>query len=344
MEIILQIRDVKNKIILFAGRLNSIGTNEIFYLTMRTYAIPVLMILTLSACSKREDEKRDRYKKGFELSNTMMGSISLAKAEKRNIEGIYRFYGKIITAENRSIDIYPLAAGNGISVNVEFEDYVKKGKVPAAVRGQLQKVQDLLQQASTLYNVRTGSIYNVVVPISRNIFLKNINKDLQRKNDWGEKNVDVVNTSNVWGIMNVNQSDIDKISFGMKAWVSTLSYPDKVFDVKMDKIFNGIDPQPNPIEDRGGLNNTGLLIPERGATIKVFNLENYSMLTVPSKAIIFDNNKSFVVVYKSRTNVKIREIKVLKQVGDIAYIIQGLTEGEEVITYNQLIIYRSLNS
>ncbi len=68
------------------------------------------------------------------------------------------------------------------------------------------------------------------------------------------------------------------------------------------------------------------------------------MLTVPSKAVIFDDNKSFVVVFKSRTDVKVREVKVQKQVGEVTYIADGLKEGEEVITNNQLLIYRSLNS
>jgi len=131
----------------------------------------------------------------------------------------------------------------------------------------------------------------------------------------------------------------------MKAQVSTLSYPDKVFDGKIDKIFKIIDPQTNAMQARVVLDNAnGLLIPDSKATIKVSSMENSTTLAVPSKAVIFDDNKSFVVIFKSRTDVKVREIKVLKQVGVITYIADGLKEGEEVITNNQLLIYRSLNS
>lgn len=91
-------------------------------------------------------------------------------------------------------------------------------------------------------------------------------------------------------------------------------------------------------------NANGLLIPESKATIKVSSSENTTALTVPSKAVIFDDNRSFVVIYKSRTDVKVKEIKVLKQVGDTTYVSEGLMEGEQVITNNQLLIYRSLNS
>lgn len=51
-----------------------------------------------------------------------------------------------------------------------------------------------------------------------------------------------------------------------------------------------------------------------------------------------------MIIYKSRTDVKVREIKVLKQVGDVTYVSEGLSEGEQVVTNNQLLIYRSLNS
>lgn len=131
----------------------------------------------------------------------------------------------------------------------------------------------------------------------------------------------------------------------MKARVSTLSYPDKVFVGKIDKIFKIIDPETNAMQARVVLDNqSGLLIPESKATIKVISSENTLALTIPSKAVIFDDDRSFVIIYKSRTDVKVREIKVLKQVGDITYVSEGLSEGEQVVTNNQLLIYRSLNS
>ncbi|MDN5423427.1 MAG: efflux RND transporter periplasmic adaptor subunit, partial [Chryseobacterium sp.] len=70
-------------------------------------------------------------------------------------------------------------------------------------------------------------------------------------------------------------------------------------------------------------NANGLLIPESKATIKVSSSENSTALTVPSKAVIFDDNRSFVVVFKSRTDIKIKEIKILKQVGDVTYVAGG---------------------
>lgn len=361
---------------------------------MKKYITLTMAALLILSCSKKEEEAKPQEKKGFELSNTMLKSVSLAKVEKKNIEDDYNFYGKISADKNSYIDVYPLVGGNVLSVNVELGDHVTKGQVLATIRStelaevqkdvsdaktdlivaqnnlriaremyegklnterdvleaksQLQKAQDQMQRAgavSTVYNVKKGNIYSVVAPISGYIVQKNINKDMQLRSDRSDNIFDVANLTNVWAIMNVNESDIEKISLGMKAQVSTLSYPDKVFDGKIDKIFKIIDPQTNAMQARVVLDNAnGLLIPESKATIKISSSENNTALTVPSKAVIFDDNRSFVVMYKSRTDVKVKEIKVLKQVGDITYVSEGLSEGEEVITNNQLLIYRSLNN
>lgn len=361
---------------------------------MKKYIIPILIALSLLSCAKKEEEKAPQAKKGFELSNTMLSSISLAKVERKSIEDQYSFYGKISADKNSYIDVYPLVGGNVLSVNAELGDYVKKGQVLATIRSTelaevqkdvsdaktdlvvaqnnlrvakemyegklnterevleaksvLQKAQDQMQRAtavSTVYNVKKGNIYSVVAPISGYIVQKNINKDMQLRSDRSENIFDVANTTNVWAIMNVNESDIEKINLGMKAQVSTLSYPDKIFDGRIDKIFKIIDPETNSMQARVVLDNAnGLLIPESKATIKVSSSETNTALTVPSKAVIFDDNRSFVVVFKSRTDIKVKEIKILKQVGDVTYISEGLSEGEQVITNNQLLIYRSLNS
>jgi cobalt-zinc-cadmium efflux system membrane fusion protein len=360
---------------------------------MKKYIIALFMTIASLSCSKKEEQKA-AAPKGFELSNTMLKSIALAKVEKKYIVDNYNFYGKISADQNSYIDVYPLVGGNVLSVNVELGDHVTKGQVLATIRStelaevqkdvsdaktdlvvaqnnvrvakemyegklnterdvlearsQLQKAQDQMQRASavsTVYNVQKGNIYNVVAPISGFIVQKNINKDMQLRTDRSDNIFDVANTTNVWAIMNVNESDIDKISLGMKAEVSTLSYPDKIFYGKIDKIFKIIDPQTNAMQARVVLDNAnGLLIPDSKATIKVSTSENNMALTVPSKAVIFDDNRSFVVIFKSRTNLKVKEVKILKQVGDTAYISEGLVDGEQVITENQLLIYRSLNN
>lgn len=351
------------------------------------------MAIGILSCSKKEDAVVAPTK-GFELSNTMLKSTTLAAVEKKYIENEINFYGKISADKNSYIDVFPLVGGNVLSVNVELGDHVQKGQVLATIRsteladfqknlsdsktdlvvaennlrvakdlysGKLNTEKDVLeaqsevtkakdqlqrsQAVNQVYNVKKGNIYSVLAPISGYIVQKNINKDMQLRSDRSDNIFDVANTSKVWAIMNINESDIDKISLGMKAEVSTLSYPDKKFYGSIDKIFKIIDPETNAMQARVVLDNTqGLLIPDSKATIKISKSEDKMALSVPSEAVIFDNNRYYVVVFKSRTDIKIKEIKIIKQVGETTYIAEGVADGDNVVMTNQLMIYRSLNN
>jgi cobalt-zinc-cadmium efflux system membrane fusion protein len=49
------------------------------------------------------------------------------------------------------------------------------------------------------------------------------------------------------------------------------------------------------------------------------------------------------MVFKDRNNIETRQVEVMRQVGDITYISEGVKEGEMVMTTNQLFVYDALN-
>jgi cobalt-zinc-cadmium efflux system membrane fusion protein len=91
-------------------------------------------------------------------------------------------------------------------------------------------------------------------------------------------------------------------------------------------------------------NHDMLLKPEMFARITVLNEGGTQALCVPTNALISVNGKNYVVVYKSRDDVKNVEISVIKTVGEKTYISEGLDEGEMIITKYQLLIFNQLLS
>lgn len=213
-------------------------------------------------------------------------------------------------------------------------------------KSQLQRATDELrraQQVSQIYNVKNGNIYTITSPISGYVVQKSINKGMELRSDRSDNVFDVANTTNVWAMVNVNESDISKISVGMKAQVSTIVNPGEKFAGTIDKIVKVIDPATNSMQARVVLDNAnGQLIPESKATIKVFNTDEKTAIGVPTKALIFDNNRYFVVVYKSQSDVKLHEVNISSQTDDVAYISSGISEGDKIVTTNQLLMYRAL--
>jgi cobalt-zinc-cadmium efflux system membrane fusion protein len=65
---------------------------------------------------------------------------------------------------------------------------------------------------------------------------------------------------------------------------------------------------------------------------------------VPKDAVVFDDSKTYVVVYKDRKNLTVRQIELYPTRKEQIYIRKGLEPGEMIIGKNQLIIYNALTS
>ncbi len=196
-----------------------------------------------------------------------------------------------------------------------------------------------------IYNIRSGSTFEVRAPISGFVVEKNINQDMLLRNDRSDNIFDIAQITEVWALANVNETDINQVRVGERAAVTTLSYPDKIFYGTVDKIFNVIDPATKAMQARVKLGNPGFLLkPEMRAAIKLsYEEAGQQMLSIPANAVIFDKSRSFVMIFHNRANIETRQVDVFRQVGETAYISTGLHESDSVITENQLLIYDALN-
>lgn len=276
-------------------------------------------------------ELGDYVKKGQVLAT--IKSTDVADFEKQSIDA----KSDLLVAKNNLKVAQELFDGK---LNSESDVLQAKSEVNKA-QSQLSKIQETYK----IYNIKAGSIYEVTAPISGFIIQKSINQDMLLRNDRSENIFDIAEISEVWAMANINEIDINKVKLGTDAAVTTLSYPDKTFNGKVDKIYNVIDPETKAMQARIKLKNPDYMLkPDMNATIKLSFNENESMIAVPSKAIVFDKSKNFVVVFKDRNNIETRQVEVYRVVGDITYISNGLKENEKVITNNQLFIYGALNN
>jgi cobalt-zinc-cadmium efflux system membrane fusion protein len=195
-----------------------------------------------------------------------------------------------------------------------------------------------------IYNLQGGSVFNITAPMSGFIVQKNINQNEQLRADKSDALFSIAEINEVWAMANVNESDISKVQIDYDAEVTTLSFPDTKYLGKIDKIFNAIDPETKAMKVRVRIpNNDFKLKPEMNATVIVRYNENRKLIAVPASSVIFDKSKNWIMVFKDRNNVETRKVHVYSQVGDIAYIKDGIKDGEKVISKNGLLIYDALN-
>ena len=196
----------------------------------------------------------------------------------------------------------------------------------------------------SVYGIGKDGMYTLKAPISGFITEKNATQYEQFNNDNVQNLFTVSDLNDVWIMANVFESDISKVQLGYSADVTTLSYPDKHFRGKIDKVFNVLDPDSKVMKVRVRLENPGYLLkPEMYAQVRVENTEGAKMLAVAAKAVVFDKDRNFVMVYRDRTHVETRPVVISKTVGDYSYISSGLKSGDVVIAKDQLLVYDELN-
>lgn len=226
------------------------------------------------------------------------------------------------------------------SGNISEVELINSQKELENAKGELARIQAVLD----MYGAGTGSTYPIKSPVSGVIVSKNIALSMELRTEDISPVFIVGNLDEVWVMANIYESDLTKIKEGYDAEVTTISYPDKVFHGKIDKIFNLIDVESKVVKARITLKNENFeLKPEMFANVKVKYQEPVKKPTIPSEALIFDKSRYFVMVYKSDNDIETREVSVYKDTGKLIYIDSGLKEGEKVMTKFQLLVYDALN-
>lgn len=201
-----------------------------------------------------------------------------------------------------------------------------------------------IKEVLDMYSAGKESVYPIKSPVSGVIVQKNIALNMELRTEDISPVFLIGNLDDVWVMANIYESDIQHIKEGYEADITTISYPDKVFKGKIDKIFNLMDAESKTVKARVVLPNKNYeLKPEMFARLQIRYTEPVYKIAVPSKAIIFDKSRYFVMVYKSDTVIETREITIYKENQNITYIQSGLDKGEQVMVKYQLLVYDALN-
>jgi len=208
-----------------------------------------------------------------------------------------------------------------------------------------QKAQAESKRAGAVVSINKSNAngYEVKTPLTGYVVEKNLTNNTQVRADNSQNLFTIADLSTVYVLVNVYESDISKIQTGDPVKITTLSYPDKVFDGKIDKIDNMLDPDNKVMHARIKIENPGnLLKPGMFANILIKAKSGENLPEVSSHALVFDNDKNYVIVVDGKAKVHVQPVTVAKTVEDRAYIAGGLKPGDKVIASRQVYLYESL--
>ena len=227
---------------------------------------------------------------------------------------------------------------DGISSNKQL---IEAQNTLRILESEKQKVESNLSLFSAS---DTHNVFLIKAPSSGIIIAKNINSGTTVTDNEAVL-FSVSDLNNVWAMANIYAMDIQHISPGMEVEIKTLSYSDEIFKGKIEVISQVLDQEAKVLKARITLDNKGYrLKPGMIADIIALKQTEQKAVAVPTSSIVFFNNKDFVLVYQDDCHIEAREVNLLTQKNGLTYIQSGLSEGEKIISKNQLLVFEALES
>lgn len=190
-------------------------------------------------------------------------------------------------------------------------------------------------------NKENGS-FTIKAPMTGYIVSKNASSGNTVSPD-SEPLFTIADLSTVWITANVYAGNLLFVNEGMEVDITTLSYPNEVFKGKIDALSQVFDPEEKVLKARIIMPNKDLKFkPEMSVVIKIKNEKPNKLVAIPSDALVFDNDRYYVVTEESPDNFKSKEVTVQGHNNSTTYIASGLSEGEDIVVKNQLLIYSAL--
>ncbi len=152
----------------------------------------------------------------------------------------------------------------------------------------------------------------------------------------GEVLFEVQDLSRLWAVFDVYEQNLTTIEEGQTLRFSTPAHPNQTFGGKIIFIDPRIDPQTRTAQVRVEIDNKkGLLKPEMFIKGQLEVKNNSDTLLVPKSAVLWTGKRSVVYIQLENRAVPtfaFREVVLGTSVGDSYEILEGLVQGEEVVT------------
>jgi cobalt-zinc-cadmium efflux system membrane fusion protein len=149
----------------------------------------------------------------------------------------------------------------------------------------------------------------------------------------------------LWVLADVYEQDLGLIENEAPVTVHVPAYPADSFPGKVRNIGEVVDATSRTVKVRCVVDNPGhRLKPEMFARVSVQSKPGHKVILAPSKAILNDGEKFFVIVASEGITFRIRRVTVGPDLDGQSRILSGLTPGEKIVTDGAIFMRREIES
>lgn len=148
----------------------------------------------------------------------------------------------------------------------------------------------------------------------------------------------IVDLSTVWMVAEVFEQDLADIAIGQTAEASVLAYPGRRFPGKVTFVYPTITAATRTARVRIELPNTDdALMPDMYGTVSIDSGE-VRVLAVPDSSVIDSGVRTIVLIDKGEGRFEPREIKTGRRGNGYVAVLEGVSEGENVVVAANFLI------
>ena len=150
----------------------------------------------------------------------------------------------------------------------------------------------------------------------------------------------IADVSSVWILADIYQYELPWIKVGQKADIDISYIPGKTFTGTVDYIYPYLNMETKTATIRIKVRNLAgaEFKPEMYATVSLFSPTQVKRVTVPDRAVIHSGERNILVVALGGGYFAPRDVTLGVDADGYVEILQGLREGEEVVTSSQFLI------
>ena len=238
-------------------------------------------------------------------------------------EFLYELYSpKLVNAQEELVTA--IASGNKGLIRASKERLSALGVSDSQIK-KLQKDKKI-QQRISVYAPQDGVVSTL--PVREGMFVKPSMKVMS-----------LGDLSSIWILAEVFDRQSAWVRVGQPAEVSLSYQPGKIWQGKVEYIYPDLDPKTRTLKVRLRFDNPDeMLKPNMYANIRIFGGPKEDTIVIPIEALIRTGREERVVVSLGEGRFEARPVTAGIESGDFVEILQGIEEGDLVVTSGQFLI------
>ncbi len=235
-----------------------------------------------------------------------------------------------------------------VSVQSMYQDAIASEKDLLEAKSTVNVLKAEIEKTEANFNIFSASadrgVFQIKAPSSGFVVEKNINPGMQIS-PGAEALFTISGLDEVWVTVNVYAGNVSAVKAGMDVGIKALAYPDEQFSGKIAALSQVFDAEERVMKARVVMKNEDLrLKPGMLVDVQVIKEAGLQAPSVPTKAMIFDDGRNFLLVYHNDCRLEAREVKLLLRSNGTSFLEEGISPGEQIVTRNHLLIYEQIKN